>query len=250
MKTCHSNTAPMIVAVILLVAGGSSANAAIITFGENTMAQADQIIFAGNSPVVGGVVVVTEFGVNPFPSGPNPILTVGLGGNSNNNFGISDILAFIPGINPGGGNELVGELASDNDRDATDPNDRLFADVNGVTLNGQPVQFANPKTVGIFEIWGPSGTVEYAPAVDQPGYFLDANGAPPVYLIGTDNSGNGSANIPPQTPTFSFLGGNFTVGGGSTPYLPEPSSLVLSGCGLALLLGYAGLMRRRVATCG
>jgi hypothetical protein len=206
---------------------------------------------------VAGVVLVCETGVGSVPpTGPTPFLSAC---NPGANHGISDVLAFQvdsglfnPPGNPVG---LAYQLASDLDTDAS------YADTHGINLGNpspfplapSPTIFINPTGVALFEVFGPSGTVEYEPGQNQPGYFIDSMGRNPVYQIGTDCSDSACGTLPgPQTPTVVFGlggagggGGEFTVTtGADVIYTPEPSTLVLTVLGLLFVIGGIPIQRK------
>jgi hypothetical protein len=141
-------------------------------------------------------------------------------GNTLPNFGISDIIAFLPATNG-----LLIQMASDNDGDGAP------ADVTPL-----PGIFINTNITAITEQIGPSGFIEYAPSVNQPGFFVVNGSQFPLYYIQSDclprpehlTTCNTPQQIPPQC---GDPGGECGMLEHQTFGTPEPEtwSLLLTG---------------------
>lgn len=230
------------------------------SFAEDTMAGADQFITPISSGAVGGIVIICEPGIEPVitgnptpvppPGGGNPLgIRDSCGGGSlATNFGISDVLAFLPYSFPNnpGILGLYGELASDKDGDTQ------YADLNGVVYPGTGMfaTFVNAPYVAITEAFDSTGTIEYEPGQGEPG-FLGDNSPTAIYQIKSDcDPGEGpcpTENIPPQIPPGPrfdpAFGGEWQVrDGADIEFVPEPGSFGLLSAVLAL---GAALRKRR-----
>jgi len=229
-------------AFILLFLGVGNAHASPflppVTIDEN--ANFLQVISTNGGLATGGVLLICEG--NPVDKSTfsatavNPLFF--LCGNTLPGFGISDIVAFVPGV---GG--LLIQMASDLDADAaTTP-----ADTTPI-----PFVFTNAPMAAIAEVPGPSGFIEYAPqetpsapppfAPANPGFYIDPlTGLTPLYYIQSDCNpaeniaagGDGNCGIHQIQPQ---CGDPCATVFGSLNAVDEPPSLILFALGLAVLL--------------
>jgi hypothetical protein len=203
-----------------------------------------QTISTGGAVPILGLVLICEGepGQKPFvpPGQPMPPFAWQvLCGNTLPNFGISDIVAFTPGPN-GLTSGLVIQMASDADADA------MPADVTPL-----PGVFINSNITAITEQIGPSGFIEYAPNVDQPGFFTNGSQFP-LYYIQSDCQPTAehltTCGMPQLiAPQCGDPGGDCGVLTGQTFPAPEPEEwrLLLAGVGV---LGLTRRVRRRTTS--
>jgi len=163
----------MVVASMASRSAGAQSLFPPVLINETTLFR--QTISTGGALPALGLVLICEGepGQKPFvPPGQAtpPFAWMSLCGSTLPNFGISDIVAFLPGPN-GLRNGLVIQMASDRDADGTP------ADVTPL-----PGVFINSNITAIAEQIGPSGFIEYAPSVNQPGFFTDGFQFPLYYI--------------------------------------------------------------------
>jgi hypothetical protein len=245
--------------IVPLVSGTAFAQAFLppVMIGEDAANFMQTVMTPGAFPT-GGALLICEgnpvpkssFSANPFAMAHPELF---LCGNTLPNFGISDVVGFLPGP----GSELI-QIASDADDpilQTADTTPITFPGVNGST-------FVDAPTVAIAETYGPSGFIEYAPQdggpcptppaqavamCNQPGFYVDpVTGETPLYYINSDCDGVliscGPSQIPPQCgdavcATLVTTGFDVATGARIVP-TPEPGSLALAVLGLAVLLAY------------
>jgi hypothetical protein len=132
-----------------------------------------QVINTNGAQATGGALLICE----GEPIDKSTFVTVAhpsqyLCGNTLPNNGISDIVGFLPGVSA-----LLIQMSSDKDADAAS----TPADTTPI-----PFPFINAPVGAIAEVLGPSGYIEYAPSLGQPGFYTDSFGDTPLYYITSD----------------------------------------------------------------
>lgn len=229
------------VALLSLLSGAISAHAQSflppVTINEG--AKFSQVIGTGGALATGGALLICEG--EPVGKATIPLTVANpwqyLCGKTLPNFGISDIVGFLPGVGA-----LLIQMASDKDADSA---------VTPADTTPIPFPFINAPIVAIAEVLGPSGFIEYAPeasqpvfvqpgvTANQPGFYVDPKtGQTPIYFIQSDCqpanehlSTCGIRNqIPPQC---GDPGGECGVVIGT---IAEPAPWTLLLCGMIALL--------------